>query len=95
MGEQREQKYHFKMQKNPFQTTILFNGDQILYINKQDVVGRKRYLFDNENISFFILFFILNSLFTVAPSTKGGCFSGGNGKNLITMLLKENFTMLN
>ena len=33
-------------------------------------------------------FFILNFLYTVAPSTKSGCFSGGRGKNLITMLLK-------
>ena len=33
-------------------------------------------------------FFILNFLYTVAPSTKSGCFSVGRGKNLITMLLK-------
>ena len=27
----------------------------------------------------FYFYFILNFLFTVAPSTKGGCFSGGRG----------------
>ena len=37
----------------------------------------------------FSFHFIFNVLFTVAPSTKGGCFSGGRGKNLITMLLKK------
>ena len=41
--------------------------------------------------SSFISFFILSFSFTVAPSTKGGCFSGGRGKNLITMLLTKNF----
>ena len=43
----------------------------------------------NFQLKFFILNFILNFLFTIAPSTKGGCFSGGRGKNLITMLLKK------
>ena len=39
------------------------------------------------NIHFIL--FILNSLYTVAPSTKSGCFSGGRGKNLITVLLRQ------
>ena len=38
---------------------------------------------------FFHFIFILNFLITVAPSTKSGCFSGGRGKNLITMLIKQ------
>ena len=33
--------------------------------------------------------FILNFLITVAPSTKSGCFSGGRGKHLITMVIKQ------
>ena len=43
-----------------------------------------------------IFHFVKNFLFTVAPSTKGGCFSGGRGKNLTAMLLKTRiFAMLN
>ena len=47
---------------------------------------------DAQTLLDFILnisFFILNFLITVAPSTKSGCFSGGRGKNLITMLIKQ------
>ena len=39
---------------------------------------------------FFKFFFHFKFfLITVAPSTKSGCFSGGRGKNLITMLIKQ------
>ena len=31
-----------KVEKNPFQTLIWYNGDQISYINKQFRIGRKR-----------------------------------------------------
>ena len=44
---------------------------------------------EKDDKRFISFHFILNFLFTVAPSTKGSCFSGGRGKNLITMFLEK------